>query len=304
MTQRRDVEFRTEDGLTLRGWLYVPEAGVKVPAVVLANGFAGVKEMYLDRYAEAFASRGLAALVYDHRTLGASDGEPRCDVDPWKEIDDHRAAISFVQGVPEIDADRIGVWGTSYGGSHVLVLGAIDRRISCVVSQAAVTNMQENIRRWLTPDGLTELRGELAEDRERRLRGEASARMAIVSATPDTGPCLNPSREAYDFLAGAAGDMAPNWRNECTLRAVEKLIEYEPRPYIRWISPTPLLMVVASDDVAAVTDITLASYTEAREPKELRVVNCRHFELYVQHFDESSSVAAEFLVKHLRAVSV
>ena len=90
MTSRRDIEFPAEDGTVLRGWLYEPEGGGPSPTVVMAHGFSAVKEMYLDDFAAAFADAGLAALVYDHRNLGASDGTPRGDIDPRQQIDDYR----------------------------------------------------------------------------------------------------------------------------------------------------------------------------------------------------------------------
>src|SRR4051795_7107073 len=132
---RQDVEFDAE-GVTLRGWLYTPaDASGPAPAVVMAHGFSAVKEMYLDSFAEVFAAAGLAALVFDNRNFGASDGEPRCEIDPWAQVRDYRHAISYMQTLPGIDRNRIGVWGSSYSGGHALVLGAIDKRIKAVVSQ-------------------------------------------------------------------------------------------------------------------------------------------------------------------------
>jgi uncharacterized protein len=80
---RKDIAFKTTDGTTLRGWHYLPDDSGKHPTVVMAHGFSAVKEMYLDKYAEAFAEAGLAVLVYDNRNFGASDGEPRQEIDPW-----------------------------------------------------------------------------------------------------------------------------------------------------------------------------------------------------------------------------
>jgi len=48
----------------------------------MAHGFSAVKEMYLDAFAEVFAAAGLNALVFDNRNFGASDGEPRQEIDP------------------------------------------------------------------------------------------------------------------------------------------------------------------------------------------------------------------------------
>ena len=137
---RQDIEFDAE-GVTLRGWLYLPQ-GISgpVPAIVMAHGFSAVKEMYLDGFAEAFAAGGLAALVFDNRNFGASDGEPRQEIDPWAQVRDYRHAITYAQTRPEVDADRIGVWGSSYSGGHVLVLGAIDKRCKCVAAQVPLVS--------------------------------------------------------------------------------------------------------------------------------------------------------------------
>src|SRR3954451_11015916 len=121
---REDVEF-VADGVTLRGWLYTPDGvGGPSPTIVMAHGFSAVKEMYLDRFAEAFAAAGLAALVYDNRNFGASDGEPRQEIDPWAQVRDYRHAITYLCTVPEVDPERIGIWGSSYSGGHVLVVAA------------------------------------------------------------------------------------------------------------------------------------------------------------------------------------
>src|SRR5262249_33910931 len=125
---RRDVEFDAE-GVTLRGWFYAAgSGGAPAPAVVMAHGFSAVKEMYLDSVAEVFAGAGLNALVFDTRNFGASDGEPRQEIDPWAQVRDYRNAITYAITLPEVDPRRIGIWGSSYSGGHVMVVAAIDRR--------------------------------------------------------------------------------------------------------------------------------------------------------------------------------
>ncbi len=125
---RRDIEFRTEDDVILRGWHYLPDGAGPTPTVVMAHGYSAVKEMYLDRFAEALAEAGIGAVVFDNRNFGASDGEPRQEIDPWQQIRDYRDAITWASGLSEVDAERIGIWGSSYSGARVLVLGAIDRQ--------------------------------------------------------------------------------------------------------------------------------------------------------------------------------
>ena len=149
---RQDVDFQG-DGPRLRGWLYTPDTGDgPFPTVVMAHGFSAVKEMYLDRFAEVFARAGLAALVFDHRNFGASDGEPRQEIDPWAQVRDYRDAITYAHTRPEVDRERIGVWGSSYSGGHVLVVAAIDRRVRCAVAQVPLVSGYHNILRLVRAD--------------------------------------------------------------------------------------------------------------------------------------------------------
>jgi dipeptidyl aminopeptidase/acylaminoacyl peptidase len=86
---REDIEFKTQDGVTLKGWYYLPDQrSGKVPTIVMAHGFSAVKEMYLDKFAETFAKGGLGVLVFDNRNFGASGGEPRQEIDPWQQVRD------------------------------------------------------------------------------------------------------------------------------------------------------------------------------------------------------------------------
>ena len=83
---RQDIEFDAE-GTTLRGWLYVPDdAAGPAPTIVMCHGYSAVKELFLDAFAEVFCEAGFCALVYDNRNLGASDGEPRQEIDPWAQV--------------------------------------------------------------------------------------------------------------------------------------------------------------------------------------------------------------------------
>jgi dipeptidyl aminopeptidase/acylaminoacyl peptidase len=153
---RTDIAFASE-GVTCRGWLVTPDgarADRRLPAVVMAHGFSAVKEMRLDRFADAFAAAGLASVVFDYRGLGASDGEPRQDLDPQAQLRDYRNAISWARRRPEIDPARIGVWGSSYSGGHALMLGALDRRIRAVVAQVPLIDAYEWIRRDLGQETL------------------------------------------------------------------------------------------------------------------------------------------------------
>ena len=193
---REDVEFNA-DGVTLRGWFYTPDgASGSVPTIVMAHGFSAVKEMYLDRFAEAFADAGLAALVYDNRNFGASDGEPRQEIDPWAQVRDYRTAITYAATRPEVDSDRIGIWGSSYSGGHVLVVGAIDRRVKCVVSQVPLVSGHANFRMLVRADFIAGFQAQFNADREARFRGEPPAMVPVVDADP-LAPSALPTADSY-----------------------------------------------------------------------------------------------------------
>jgi len=296
---RENIEFRTEDGVTLRGWRYLPDAPAgKRPTIIMAHGYSAVKEMYLDRFAEAFAGAGLASVVFDNRNFGASDGVPRQEIDPWKQIRDYRDAISFAETLGETDVDRIGIWGTSYSGAHVLVVSAIDRRVKCVVAQAPMISGHENIRRLVRADNISLFQRMFEGDRRSRFAGNPPAMVPVVSEDP-AGPAALPTPDSWTWFTETGRSRAPSWKNEVTLRSVEMLSEYEPGAYINFISPTPLLVIVALGDHLTVADAALAAYERALSPKQLVTLKGGHFDAYVADFSTSSTAAIKWFTDHL-----
>jgi len=130
------VEFLSE-GVILRGRLYPGSDPSKpAPAVIMAHGFsATINGMVADRYAEVFHQAGFAILLYDHYSLGESDGEPRQQMHPWMQTRGYIDAITFLESLPEIDSSRIALWGDSMSGAEVIVAGAVDERVKVIVAQ-------------------------------------------------------------------------------------------------------------------------------------------------------------------------
>ena len=228
----------------------------------------------------------MCALLYDNRNLGASDGEPRQEIDPWAQVRDFRDAISYARTRDEVDGDKIGLWGSSYSGAHAIVVGALDRRVKCVVSQVPL--ISGHAQRAPTGPRRHDRRG--AGDVRRRPRGplrRRGRRRMIAAVAPEGEPCAMPTPDSYEWFTSTGESRAPAWRNEVTLRSVEMFWEYEPGAYLPYVSPTPLLMVVAAGDHLTVSDVAIDAFERAREPKRLEILAGGHFDAYVADFEAS-----------------
>jgi uncharacterized protein len=299
MIERKDIEFKVGDGITLRGWLYLPDSGrgKKFPAISMAHGFASVKEHRLDVFARKFAEAGFVVMVHDHRNFGASDGTIRHDIDPWTQISDWRRAISFLETLEPVDPARIGIWGSSYSGGHVLVLGATDRRIKAVVSQVpTISGFEAGMRRVL-PEGIAPLEAAFDEDERNTFAGEAP-RMQLVVGSDRSQAASFRAKEAIDYYLQPLPEGV--WQNMVTVRSGRLARMYEPGIWAPRVSPTPLMMIVATKDTITMTDLELDAFENARHPKKLVMVEGNHFDPYVKEFDRASGAAIDWFSQHLQ----
>ena len=295
---RMDVEFDA-GGTTLRGWFYKPDTSdVQFPAVIMAHGFSALKEMDLDRYAEAFAAAGLAVLVYDNRNLGASDGQPRFEIDPVAQMRDFSHAVTYARSRAEIDPERIGVWGTSYTGGLVVIAAALDRRIKCVVSQVPFISGYETMLQVMPIEARSQFYDMLYHDRQSIAAGLPPSTVTICTDDPAKSP-LAPGRRTFQYFDSHARKKNLGWQNKVTVRSLEWRLEYEVGPYIDRVSPTPLLMIVADNDTITPTDISLRAFERALQPKKLVIIHGDHYDPYLEEFDQSCHAARDWLVLHL-----
>lgn len=286
---RIDVDYQS-DGVTIAAWLYPAEGDGPHPGVVMTTGYGGVRGG-LDGYGfpQAFAAAGITTLLFDNPNLGASGGEPRQELDPHKQHLAYRDGITYLAGRDDVDADRIGIWGTSYSGGHVLVVGAQDRRVKAVVSQAMTISGHANSLRRNSPVEYAALAGRFAEDRLRRARGEA----------PEMVQMFSTESESYRKTMMRDEVDREGWVNEITLRSLEMYDEYEPGMWIERISPRPLLFIVPTGDVLTPAEDALAAYQRALEPKRLVTVPGGHYSVYEEQFSVTSGEAIAWFQQHL-----
>jgi uncharacterized protein len=293
MMRREDIEFDSE-GTTVRGWLYRPDGAGKAPAVVLAGGWCYVRELVMPYYAEAFASAGIAALIIDYRNLGSSDGEPRQHLDPWAQIRDYQNALNFLERADGIDADRLGAWGISYSGGHVLILAATDPRVKAIVSQIPVVDGYRNMRRIHGTLGYRRLWEAILEDR--RLRAEDGGKRLYLphaSEQPDEELSSWPFPETKRTFAQLQQTEAPLYQNSSTMESVDLLLNYDVNPFVTRIYDTPTLMLVAQGDDLTLWDLEIESYNRIPTAKKKLVVlaGTSHMTLYSDR--SKLSVAAD-----------
>ena len=201
---QQKVVFKSK-GLNCSGLFYLPDNfysatdDVKLPAIAMAHGMGTTKEVGLPQYAERFAAAGFAVLLFDFRNLGESEGTPRGQIFAEDQQEDYRNAITWLQLQPQIDPERIGVWGFSFSGGHVLQVAAFDRRIKCVVSQVPAVSGFLLAQRSNTPSVLYGVGMMLSQDRIRRYEtGEVNY---LPFVAPPGQQCFFPSsEEAREFF--------------------------------------------------------------------------------------------------------
>ncbi|AQA03773.1 hypothetical protein BVC93_16570 [Mycobacterium sp. MS1601] len=269
------------DGETLSADLYLPDTPGPHPTVVMAGGWCYVKELAQPTYARAFAEAGLAAVVFDYRCFGDSTGEPRQHIDPAKQVADYRNTITFAEGLDAVDAERIGVWGISYSGGHVLQVGAEDSRVKALCGVVPVIDGYQNMRLAHGTIGFRRFQQALLDMRREQYRtGEVGyiehqpAREGDLSTWP-----FPRSKETFRMLKDRE---APNYLGRATWESSELLLGYHVGPYLRRLVGKPVKLVIAEGDDHTHWDLAVDAFGQIPgEAKELTIVpKSDHLTLY------------------------
>lgn len=284
--KKLSAEFES-DGVTLRGWFARPHLEQNTPIIILVHGLSGIAAIDLADYAEKFVAQGFACFAYDHRNWGESDGLPRSETDPWRQVADIREAISFVRSQPWVDTERIAMWGTSYGGGHVLTVSALDTRLKCAVAQVPLTSGSKTFDTWVPKAKQDEFLNKLAADRDARFQGES----------PRTVPAAAEGGETAEWIA--CKDTNHAYVNELTIRSFELLRTYEPESFVETITSTPILMVIATNDSTTPTQWQRDVFSKLAEPKKLVEVEGRHYDVYMNGLAEAANAASDWYRKYL-----
>jgi fermentation-respiration switch protein FrsA (DUF1100 family) len=299
----KQVEFKSK-GSHMSALLYLPDSPGPHPCVVMGGGWCYVKELVQPSYAKVFARHGLASLIFDYRHMGASEGEPRQHIDPWKQIEDYRNAISFIEEIKEIDSTRIGAWGISYSGGHVLILGALERRVRAVSSIVPVIDGYESMR---LSHGTLGLRHLLAAVDDARRELYKTGKHSYLPHQPADEQDLGtwPFPKSRITFARLKATQAPAYEGSATTASTEMLLAYSVWPFMKRLVATPTLIVVAEGDDHTHWDLAAQAYSAIPgSRKRFHVVpKSTHLSLYedAETLEAVAGIAAGWFVEHLRA---
>jgi uncharacterized protein len=296
------VEFPSE-GALLRGRFYRPERKAPFPIVIMTHGTTATITMALDRFAEVFCSAGLAVLLYDHRNLGRSGGEPRQEINPWIQARGYRDAINYLLTRSDVDAGRIAAWGDSYSGMIALVLGALEPRLSAVAVQCPTCGVEKP---KLEPsDQILQTMQKIFAGGDVRGTPETMVGpMPVVSFDQLGAPSLLRPIQAFRWFTDYGGRHGSLWENRVT-----RVIPPTPVPFNAYLAapyiqvPT-LMMVSRTDEMEHCNpDVARATYDLMRCQKQWVDIDGGHFGLLYypsELFEQASAQQCEFLVGALR----
>jgi uncharacterized protein len=268
------VSFYSE-GTRLSGDLFLPDglaSGERRPGIVLCHGYTGVRNLYLPDTAQALTGAGYVVLTFDYKGWGDSDG-PKSRLSPYGRVIDSQAALTFLGAQPMVDADQLGIYGTSYGGATVVWTAAVDPRVKAVVSVVGIGHGGRWMRSVRRPDEFADLLARSGADRLRRV-------MTGASEFADRSAILLPDRQSAK-LAAAARRGNPGAVSEIPLEFIDDTLGFHPEWVVDKIAPRPVLFITSDDDRLVPPDESEALYAKAGEPKRLVVLKgWGHYEVY------------------------
>ena len=278
---KQPVTFYSE-GMKLVGDLYLPDglkAGERRPGVLLCHGYTGVKDLYLPDNARVLNERGYVVLTFDYKGWGDSEGT-RSRLAPMSRVADCQNALTFLGAQDTVDEDRLGIYGTSYGGSTVIWVAALDQRVKACVSVVGVGDGRDWMRSVRRPDEFVDLLERSKQDRIRRVVTGQSEYVAR-----DEVPL--PDRQSAG-LAAAARKNNPAAVGTIPLEYIDETLQFHSDWVVHRIAPRPLLCIAAGDDRLVPPENFRACFDKAGEPKRwVSLAGVGHYQVYTgEPFDQ------------------
>lgn len=293
---KQPITFFSE-GLQLVGDIYYPDdllPGETRAGIVLCHGYTGVKDLYLPDNARVLNKCGYIVLTFDYKGWGNSEGSSN-RLAPYSRVADVQAALTFIANLPQVNSERLGIYGTSYGGATVVWVGAIDERVKCVVSVVGIGNGKRWMRSVRHPDEWFDLLERSAVDRIQRAE-------TGISEFVERSEILLPDRQSAELAAAARRDN-PAAVGTIPLEYVDDTLSFNPEWIVDKFSPRPILFITSDNDRLVPPEESEHLYARAGEPKKLVILNgYGHYEVYAEPaFSEVMTETVAWYKKYLPA---
>jgi pimeloyl-ACP methyl ester carboxylesterase len=262
----------------------------------MAHGFGAQRDFALEPFARVFANAGMAVLLFDYRGFGDSEGLPRQWVSPRRHIQDYHSALAYVRSLADIDANKLGLWGTSFSGGHVLVVAAQDQRIQAVSSMVPFVSGPASLGR-VPGKTLLQLSWAGIRDWVQAISGGPAYQLPIVGRPGELAMMSSP--ESYPGYMSMV-PKGTSWRNETPARIALAAGLYMPFRFASQVA-CPTLIVAGKQDSLVPLD-SIRSTAEKIPQCRLEELDCNHFAPYSgEWFEKAAEIQRQFLVQHLLA---
>lgn len=290
MEQR--VEFPS-DGETLVGRLFRPDdATGPLPTVVAAGGWCYTKEIVLPHVARIVNESSVQVLTFDYAGVGESSGGRRQHLDPWQQISDYRNALTYVESREDVNPDKLGAFGISYSGGHVLILAAIDPRVKAVVSVVPVVDGHATMKRVHGEARFADFEAKILHARRQAPLG-TDDRIAFATLTPAEELSVWPFPRIYEVFNQIKANEAPLYEHWSTTESAELLLNYSVFNFLPRVLDKKVMMIVAEGDNITAWDLEIAAFNQVASPfKKLAVLPAvSHMSLYAERSDTNIAAA-------------
>lgn len=287
---QRDVTFFSH-GTRIAGLLRTPEGAGPFPTMVMCAGMTLTRDVWLQPNAEWLVAHGYATLSFDYRGFGASDGQPRCRLVPSMQVDDVRAALTFLETASEVDAKRLALFGVSLGASIAVATAGVDARVRATVAVAGPMDLG---RVWRAYPGFDAFRAKVTAARQKAVTQNEYSTIKLsrlLAGDPET--CAKIERDAPAY---------PHWRPELTFESLSELFEFVPERVVADIAPRAVLFVAPEKDRLIAGAELPSAHAKAKEPKRLVILpGLSHAEIYGSGagFLPTMEAARAFFAEHL-----
>ncbi|MEZ5653145.1 MAG: alpha/beta fold hydrolase [Burkholderiaceae bacterium] len=258
------------DGLKLAAVLHIPDSyqpGQKLPAFIVLHGFVGSKdESHAQIQAEMMEAFGYAALRFDFRCCGESEGE-RGQVRCHDQVADTKNALTFLAKRPEIDPKRIGVTGHSFGAAVSVYTAGVDERFACVVSSCGWGHGERKFRgQHPTPEAWERFTGLLDKGREHKRQTGQSMWISRFDAVP--------------IPEKLRKNLSPKAIMEIPTETAWSMMNFRAEDVVADIAPRPILFLHTAHDTITPTEQSVRMFELAGQPAELMLITgTSHFPL-------------------------